>query len=392
MKNLFILIDLSDENTFEYNKNTFLDFANKLGKLNFIDVSKLVNLETKINVKSIDKRFFVVQPKNLKEFKSNITINNSIFMYCINTTFKYFSINFLISRKKVEKFIVSNLGYNPENYNYTKKKILKNLIIFFKLRFFYYIKRFLVIINLLPKIDYFFESSSFVINSINNGLSKKISKILPFLNFSYYKNLVKINSKHYDSVLENRYQISEDFIVFIDGMIIDHKDTKLRENISKENRKKYYICINKFLLELKNAYNKEVIVCLHPNYDIDTAREDYKNFKCIKYKTEEYINKSFLTVFHEGSNIIQAILLKKRIINLYGDLLGVRLNRRCKIYADMLGLKSYDFENYSLEDKKLLIEDLNKITKNYEEYIRNNIVFKKEQKGTDQIINYLNIN
>ena len=50
--------------------------------------------------------------------------NNSVFMYCINTELKYFFINFLLARYKVKKFIVSNLEYNPENFNYVNKSFL----------------------------------------------------------------------------------------------------------------------------------------------------------------------------------------------------------------------------------------------------------------------------
>ena len=42
-------------------------------------------------------------------------------------------------------------------------------------------------------------------------------------------------------------------------------------------------------------------------------------FDCIKYKTDEYIRKAFIVVFHESSSIIQAIMLKKRIICLEGN-------------------------------------------------------------------------
>ena len=271
------------------------------------------------------------------------------------------------------------------------KIFFQKIEIFRQVRVKYYFVRLLVFLNILPKIDFFFESSSFVINSINNGMSKKILKYFPRLNLSYYLNVIKINSRHYDSLIENRYENSEEYIVFIDGKIIDHKDTVMRDKISNENRQKYFLCINKFLSDLKKLYNKEVIICLHPKNDFSVAEKDFKDFKCVKFETEKFVSRAFLTVFHEGSNIVQAILLKKKIINLYGKLLGGRVNKRCELYTNMFGLKRFDFENYDLTDKNILVEDLNKITYGYDKYIVDNIVFDKSQKGIDQIINYLKL-
>ena len=388
---LFIIIDLSEENAFEFNKNTFYDFAKELDSINFIDVSKILKLNQKTNTSSLDKRFIIHQPINILELKKMMLKNNSVFMYCINTDSKYFFINFLLARYKVKKFIVSNLGYNPENFNYFNKNFFQKIEIFRQVRLKYYFVRLLVFLNILPKIDFFFESSSFVINSINNGMSKKILKYFPKLNLSYYLNTIKINSRHYDSLIENRYENSEEYIVFIDGMVIDHKDTVMRGKISNENRQKYFLYINKFLSDLKKLYNKEVIICLHPKNDFSIAEKDFKDFKCVKFETEKFVSRAFLTVFHEGSNIVQAILLKKKIINLYGKLLGDHVNKRCELYSSMFGLKRFDFENYDLIDKNILIEDLNKITHGYDKYIVDNIVFDKSQKGIDQIINYLKL-
>ena len=104
---LFIIIDLSDKHTFEFNKNIFYDFAKELDSINFIDVSKILKLNQKTNTSSLDKRFIINQPINILELKKMILKNNSVFMYCINTDSKYFFINFLLARYKVKKFIVS---------------------------------------------------------------------------------------------------------------------------------------------------------------------------------------------------------------------------------------------------------------------------------------------
>ena len=84
------------------------------------------------------------------------------------------------------------------------------------------------------------------------------------LNFSYYKKVIKINSKHFDAIYYSKYKISEKYIVFIDG-VFDHKDRIIREGkISEQNEKKYYDNLYKVLNNFKIIFNKEIIVCLHP--------------------------------------------------------------------------------------------------------------------------------
>ena len=84
-----------------------------------------------------------------------------------------------------------------------------------------------------------------------------------------------------------------------------------------------------------------------------------EDLKCVKYQTEEFVSKAFIVLYHEGSSVIQAILQKKNIINLHGNYLGTYINKRCELYAKLLGIKRYDLENYKLDEKESLIQELN---------------------------------
>ena len=389
---LSILIDLSDERAVYLNLDSIIYLGKLLGKVNLIDVSKIIKQEIKVDPHSINKDLIIHRPNNINELKNIITINNFTLMYCITNCLKYFFINFLINRLKTEIFIISNLGYNPENFNYEKRNFFQKLKIFFNIRLNYYNIRILVLFNILPKIDYFFESSSYVIDSINNGLSKKIQKNIPWLNFSYYKNLIKINSRFHDNLLNNRFEVSEEYIVFIDGFIFDHKDRIMRDGkIIISDRKKYYQDVNNLLYNLQNMYKKKVIICLHPANNIAIKNNDYGTFKCVKYKTEEFISKAFIVLYHEGSSVLQAIIQKKKIINLYGNYLGTYINKRCELYAKLLSIKRYDLENYKLDEKENLINELDACKPNYEKYITENLVVDSEKTGIEQIINHLNL-
>ena len=393
-KKLAIILDLSDINSCEFNKNTIFDFIKFLEKIEIIDVSNIVKSNKKKNIFFSNFEKFLVQPKSFSELKSILKKENYVLMYCLDNSFKFFSINFLLSRLKIEKFIVSNVGYNPENYNFHEKQsFFRKLIIFYNFKIINYSVRILVLLGILPRYEFFFESSSYVINSIKNGISNKIKKRIPFLDFSYYKKIIKINSRSYDELLRNKSSISNDYIVFIDGMIFDHQDVIIRSGLPNEElREKYYSFLRNFLNDLQTLYEKKVIICLHPGNNFSEKNDDFNGFKIIKFQTVEYMTKADVIVFHEGSSIIQGIAMKKKIINLQGSFLSDYINMRCEMYVKTLNLKKYNLENYKLEPKKVLDNDLIKRCNYYDDYIKKNIISEKNITSTQQIINYFNKN
>ena len=371
---LLIIIDLSDENIVMLS-GLIASFVKLLGKVNLVDVSKIIKQKEQVDPLMISKDIIIYRPNNISELKNIIIKDNFTLMYCISQSLKYFFINFLLTRLNTKIFIISNIGYNPENFNYINRTFSQKIKIFFNLRLSYYITRLSIIFGILPKIDYFFESSSYVINSINNGLSKKIQKKISWLNFSYYKNIIKVNSKFHDDQLNNRFEVTEEYIVFIDGFIFDHKDRIMRDGkIIISDRKKYYQDVNNLLYNLQNMYKKKVIICLHPQNDISITNKDFENFECVKYKP-----------------VLQAIIQKKKIINLYGNYLGTYINKRCELYSKLIGIKRYDLENYKLDEKENIIDELNARKLNYEKYVKENLVVNPEKTSTEQIINHLNL-
>ena len=312
-------------------------------------------------------------------------------MYAINKGMENFYVNYLISKYDIKKFVVSNIGYIPENYNYYKKNIIQKIIIFNRLRLKYYFFRLFVLVKIFPKIDYFFEASDFVYKSIVNGLSFKLQKKIPFLNISYYKTVLKINSRSYDNIYYSRYKVSEKYIIFLDGMLFDHKDRILRDgHANKKFRKEYYDKLYKILKKYEKMFHKKIIVCLHPKNNISKRRKDFKDLKCVKFQTEKYMSQAFIIFFHEGSSIIQGIVQKK-IINLHGKILGDYVNKRCNIYPNLLNLYRIDLDNIIFKNKTNLLKILRKTKKNYDSYIKKNIVNEANKSSIIQIINYLNL-
>ena len=389
MNSILVLINLDNKNTYEFEKKNLTNLSNYLQKIIIINVGKILG-NNKLNINhNFNEKFEVLNPVNYNELYKLLKFYNIPILYCLSLDLQFFKINFFLAKLKNKKFVISNLGYQPQNFNYVNQTFINNFIFFFKFRINYYLKRLLLLFGIFPKIDYFFESSQYIIDNINQGLSKKLDALNFGVNFSYYKNVIKINSRVWDNHLYKKFEQTEEYIVFIDGMIFDHPDRIMREGpVNLKNRNNYYQQINKLLIHLSEKYKKEVIICLHPKNNLSENNKDFKKFKCIKFQTDKYINRSYIVLFHEGSSIIEAVLLKKKIINIDGKSLGPYINNRAKLYRDLLNLKKVDLDNYLIDIENIKDKDFNNLS-NFEEYIKKNIVFDKGVSGAYQIINHL---
>tara|TARA_B100000029_G_scaffold459237_1_gene489215 strand:+ start:3227 stop:4438 length:1212 start_codon:yes stop_codon:yes gene_type:complete len=392
------LIDLSlDKISYESYKDFIINLERKKIETVVIDISlsKKNKLKEKILIKYKElfklnqKNFY--QPKNIYDFEK-IFINNKIILFYnyFLKEYKYLKINRSLIKHKIKNFSISNLGYNPISFNYVNKNYLKKINYFLKYRLNYFIFRILVIFNFFAKIDIEFEASNYIVRNIKNSISYKIKNKFKNIDISYYKSIIKINSKHYDDFLLKKNIIKNKYIVFVDGMPFDHLDVIYREGLfPKEDRNLYYKNLKLLLKKLSKKFKKKVIVCLHPKYDSRKIIKDYKGFKCFKYKTEKFIAQSSHVVFLESSSIVQAVLLKKKIITIHGPIIGNHGNRRCLAYAKDLGLNKIDIGNIKSWDLENLKFNKNRMNYFYEKYINKNIISDRNMSTTDQIIKTL---
>lgn len=390
------LLDLSTPITLNFYGQTVKDLYSKTDEYFIINIGRLKNPNLKnvnYELELGNLKINIFTPNSYSELFKFIKSKNFLVHHCIPNNLDNFLINFFLKITSKKLFIISDLGYNPCYSIYKDKNFFQKIKFFFIFKIEYYVLRILIFFLILPKIDFFFEASDHVINSIKNGISYKLEKKFSFLKISYYKKVIKINSKFYKKqTLDN---LAEDYIVFLDGMLFDHSDVIMREgNSFKTKRHKYYKNVNKILNELSNIYKKPVIVCLHPKNNFSIERNDFPNFKCVKFQTQNYVQKAFIVLFHEGSSIIQAILLKKKIICLNGKILGSYVNERCELYINSPGLINFDIENFDIQNKDsdVLLNKLDQTTLNFEQYIEDNIVNDRTLLGIDQVIGYLNKN
>jgi len=348
----------------QYIHNKLISSISKeFSKVIFIDLTFLI-LKINENNKVLKKNFFL--PRTYHQLDFFLSKYEVISFIALGNDYEFFKVLRLLKKNNVKLILNKSIGLNKQNKVFKLAGRLEK-----KLQFFIF--RFLVFINYLPKIDLVFEGSKENISRINKQLGRKIDKILPFLNISYIKDIVHINCRAYDSYLDNLKEISEKFIVFLDGGF-DHPDVQLHEKKqSSENRKKYYHYLKKILNKLSKMYNKKIIFCVHPKVNEKKIKIFFKGekIKLIKYKTQNYILKAFMVVMHESSSTFDALILKKRIINLNSILMGKYYYNRNKFYPQRVKIPSYKMENY----KDINRLDIDKYFKNkdnlYDNYLKN---------------------
>ena len=85
--------------------------------------------------------------------------------------------------------------------------------------------------------------------------------------------------------------------------------------------------------------------------------------------------------------INDAIFLKKKIISLKSNTLGEYNKDRIDFFQKKYGLFSYSLDEKKELNKNLLQAILEKITKNYDHYIKKEIMADESTLGEDKIIN-----
>ena len=70
--------------------------------------------------------------------------------------------------------------------------------------------------------------------------------------------------------------------------------------------------------------------------------------------------------------------------------MGDYINKRCEMYSNLLNLKRYNLEKFSIEKLDVLDANLHERTRSYDNYISENIIYKKNITSSEQIVEYLN--
>ena len=382
-----VIIDLNHatKNNLKSKYGNYFEFFNKIqGNDLFsyvIDISNVFSFKkNKINYqfKKINKKQYFLKPKNLLQLYKISKKINCISMYKIPDNFEFAFKQFILKILGFKRFSVLALGYISDNSQPDNASIKNKLRYFKNNRANYYLFKLMQILGIAKSVDFVFLSSSKDIKNIDNSFSNIVHKITRLINFSFYKKKYRINSMPYTNLLANKFgKVTNDYIVFVDSGF-DHEDRTIRDGKAKEwERDKFYEYLNNFLTQLSKMMKKKVIICLHPKVkygDNKNLLKLKKKFKCVLGQTEKNINKAEVVVFFESSVIINAILLKKKIINLNSSLMGKYYFKRNNLYKELLNIYQIDLDNFSLPNMRKINKNLNERIKNYDEYIKSEII------------------
>ena len=268
--------------------------------------------------------------------------------------------------------------------------------------------RVLSILNIIPKVEYYFETSQEKFNFLNNSLSKKIDKLLGFNFLSLYKKIYRINSNLVDNFdilkleKENNNEILNYIVVADSGYF--HPDKLIYDILPKEkileNSKSYYKNLCEFLLSLEKNYKSKVSFCKHPrsSYPKDEFNIIENSFKVFSENTEDEILKSQMVIFTGGSSLVNfAILSNKKILFIKTDdqyyfssqidsirqiipLGNINLDKFSNLYKNSTLDKNFHYDLYEKCKFK---------TTEYNKFIYNNLVYNKNEKSYKQVKNII---
>ena len=348
----------------------------------------------KLEISELDKKKFTFQdnveifnPQNKSEFKNFMMDKNIV---AINNLGRYFAdipLHFLLSKYKIKQIQVSFVG-NIQHNQFRYKKIFKSIIYLLNRNLSYKIITILSNLGLAPKIDIRFTSLKFHFNK-----KTLLKKILEYINFPYIKKYILVNSRSYDLAINEKDNLSEDKIIFLDFMVNNVENKALRGELSSKNYNEHYKNLVSFLSKFQVLFNKKITICIHPRDNFSEKEKIFQNFEVVQFKTRENILKSSIVLFFESSAIIDAIILKKKIITLHSDYLDKPIKEGSDRYKNQVGVLQLNInETDKLVNKEKLLKILENNISNYDNYIRKNIKSDTDEMGSSKIIRIIKEN
>ena len=143
--------------------------------------------------------------------------------------------------------------------------------------------------------------------------------------------------------------------------------------------------------KISKTFNKKVVICIHPKYDLKKISKIYHEFQVVKFKTKYFIDKSFVVLFYDSSAIVDAIVKKKKIISLRSDLYKGKKHMTDTI-TDIIPFKSLDISDTALFLKKdKIIKELDNKISLYDNYLNDYASKNLNETGSQKIIDLINL-
>lgn len=378
MKPKIIYFIVAEENTNKIYKHNFLLIKDLSKKFDYIYILNLFNLrlfsKKKFKFKEkINEKLYVINFNDNSEFKNFAQKKKIVAIFIMGKDPSYFNIHYQINKFNIKLIMIMNQSQIGNKM--TADINLKHLFSAYKNYFikgFYHIFRLMTLLNIFPKISLLFQSDLEIKKFVENSRSKKIEKYLPFLKLSYFDEVITVNSIYFDKMhffLKDLKDKSENKkkIIYVDTHF-DHPDRLSREgkvDINKQNQ--FYENLSIFLKKISNIYDMPVKIAKHPSNQ--SNHDFYKSFEISKIDTDQEIYDSEIVIYTLSSAVLNAVILRKKIINVQSKLLGDYLGNINRRYVESLGLVSFNIDKKNDLNKTKLDLDLNKSKLNYNNYI-----------------------
>ena len=298
---------------------------------------------------------------------------------------------FLFKRHKIKQVQISAIGVSHYVFLPIKKFFWKSLL--WKLEHFYSYKFTVLLSNLglISKMEIRFVTNPDILKykKISNTIYKKIFN---YFKLSFAKEFILINGRSYDQLKSNKTAVDENQIVLLDEQLNQYQWSRFRKLLDKKKITEHYYNLNRILKQLSNVYKKKIIVSIHPNDDLELKKKYFSDFEVVKYQTRENIYKAFMILFFGSSAVIDAVILKKRIIGIVSSVMDKNQIRAISQYIDECGIEKINIDDDVIVDadnKNDLLLKLDKATKNYSNFVNSYIAADGNNLGYEKIINTL---
>ena len=340
-----------------------------------------------INIKK-HKNLEIFTPKSLYEIKNFMLDKRIIGIQNLSRNLSDLLIHFAIAKFKISQIMISNFGFfNTKFKTSLDDKISKpfaNLFKFLNKTLGQKIILFLANLRILNKIDIRFTSDKRMIDSINKNIFKKVLYKLRIL---YSKEIILINSKNYDNFSEKIFENSQKKIVLLDAFL-EHSDaSSITKKISDEDKTKHYKNLNIFLEKISSYYKKNITICIHPKDNLENKKKIFNNCDVVQFQTQKNIYQAFIVLYFDTSAIVDAILLKKKIIFINSKYIPKSWLAIGKWFAVKSNIINIDIEDNLKNIIPSLSEKLEKQTQRYDNYINTFIKADGERNGLEVVIN-----
>jgi len=333
--------------------------------------------------KHVPKNVVLFNPKNSEELSDFLEDKTIIAINQFRKLFQDIKTHYLMKKHNIKQIQISNFGHGFGMTQHVPIKHFFKFLNWYNKIFFKKITSLLGILGIVSKIDIRFISDRYVFEEI---LKHPIKNFLYKKKLLFTKELVLINSRSYDILLDNKFSLNEDYIVHFNANLNYWQEKEFRGELDEKQISLHYHHLENFLKKLSKEFNKEVIICIHPGHDLEEAQNFFKDFKVVKLRTREFIYKAFLVTNFDSSVVDDAILLKKRAIGFISDFMTKNEVEHTKSKASICGYMTLNTKKDFLFNKEEILSKLNKNIINYEKNIAYHHCVEPNINGTDKMI------